>query len=105
MPFVKGQSGNKGGRPKGSPDARRKFYDVQATLEAAGFDPVAAMLEIAMHSESNDLRYKATRDLIDKIAPALKSVEHKTDDTQHNDMLEQLKSAMQIATDKHKKEF
>lgn len=78
----KGEVRNPAGRPVGTKDKRREFYDVVALLEKEGFDPIAAFVQLAKDEfASPDLRFKATKELADRIAPQVKSVaiEHTVD--------------------------
>lgn len=45
-------------------------------LEAEGHDPVRALVEIARNGEEECNRLQANKILLDRIAPALKAVEH-----------------------------
>lgn len=75
--FKPGESGNKEGRPKGISDRRAKLYNTQSKLIAAGFDPIDAMIAMAMNSEDEEIRFKATKTLLDRVVPVLKAIEVK----------------------------
>ncbi len=80
MPGRKGVANNPAGRPKGTPDRRTLHKTVHEQLVIAGFNPVQAMIRIAM-DESIDIktRKSATKDLLDKAYPDLKAVDIKSD--------------------------
>lgn len=78
--YQKGVSGNPKGRPKGIVNAKTICYNIAATMEEMGFDPVRAMIEIAMNEKIDmAVRKSATKDLLDKVVPTIKSIEHKGD--------------------------
>jgi hypothetical protein len=73
----KGEVRNPNGRPKGSTDKRREFYDVVGLLQKEGFDPIQAFVKLAKDEFSApDLRFKATKELADRISPQVKAVQH-----------------------------
>jgi hypothetical protein len=83
----------------------KKFYDVHEILERMGYNPVEALVRIAMNDTLDySLRLKATIVLADKTIPSLKNVEHKRNDDQHAESLNTLKQIFQSICDLHVKE-
>jgi hypothetical protein len=73
----KGERRNPNGRPKGSKDKRREFYDVVKALQETGHDPVRAIIKIAQDElASLEMQHKANATLLTYAAPALKAVQH-----------------------------
>lgn len=104
MKFKPGQTGNPTGRPKGIQDKRTHYYDVQAKLAEMGHDPVAALITLAKDTASDpELRFKANRELIGKVAPVLKAIEHKGDTEMASDLAE-LKAELKAQAAKYKRD-
>jgi hypothetical protein len=85
--FKKGKTGNPLkiglGRPKGSLSAKAQAFVVAECLIKKGFDPISAMIEIARNENHPiSVRQKATKDLLDKVCPSLRAIEHKIEDSQ-----------------------
>ena len=108
MGFKKGNVG----RPKGSKDSRSRYYDVMAALKAENHDPVLSLIRMAKNEDLEpDLRLKADKELIARIAPVLKAVE--MNNTQENEALQaeadalkkELREAEDRANKRHKKEY
>lgn len=72
MSFKSGHAKH-GGRAKGTPN---KLNAARLACEAAGFDPFAALVEIATSSGDEQLRFQASKELAQYIEPKLKAVEH-----------------------------
>lgn len=72
--YQKGVSGNTKGRPVGIKDCRAAFKDLKQILMENNFDPRQAMIELASHPKSS-IRIQATKYLLERISPTLKSIE------------------------------
>jgi hypothetical protein len=81
------------------------YPSVRDQLKKFGFNPVEAMIEIAVDkSHPVSVRRSAIKDLLDKTFPDLKAVEMKTDE----DISESIKEArdmMMKLLDSHTKDF
>lgn len=101
--YKKGQSGNPNGRPVGTV---RKHIDAPALMRERNYCPIKHAMDLLA---SGTLSNKETIDLIkmlaDKAAPNLKAIEHKTDDTQHDAMLAELKTVMSGLAEKFKRDY
>lgn len=86
--FIKGQSGNPGGMPKGI--KHKPAYNVRAILEEIkikkkdgtlleGFNPFMQLAELAVNAKSEKVRCDASAELAGYCAAKLKSVELTTD--------------------------
>ena len=74
-PFVKGTSGNPGGRPKGSVSYKTKL--IEQKLAELDFDPIAAMVELYREKDCpQPVKAKLASELANYIFPKRKSVEH-----------------------------
>lgn len=90
--YKKGQSGNLKGRPKGT---ARQLVDVPSLLRARSYCPITHAIDLILDEKTGSKsRIELIKMLADKCAPNLKAIEHKTDDTQHDEMLESLKTVM-----------
>jgi hypothetical protein len=69
--FKKGQSGNPGGRPKETYSER-----CIKEMQALGFNPVEKLVYLANNARSENVQMESAGKLLDRYAPALKSVEH-----------------------------
>lgn len=84
----KGVSPNPAGRPKGIKDKRHLYLDVKQLLIEKGADPAAVLVELMTNSKDESIRIKAATELSKKYLPDRKAVEHRTDDKQHDDLIE-----------------
>jgi len=104
---VKFKKGN-AGRPKGVKDSRSRYYDVMAALQKEKHDPVLALITLAKNELAEpDLRFKADKELIARIAPVLKAIE--MNNTEENEALkaeaEALKKEMKETEDRYNAKF
>lgn len=75
MAFVKGQSGNPSGRPKGLKDKRSIAADVKAIAEAHDFDPFIEMIKLAKNPTVDEsVRFQCCKELAQYLAPKLKAI-------------------------------
>lgn len=65
MPFAKGVSGNKSGRPKQTPEEKEERERFKELLKSATVTALANIIQIANDKHSRD-RFKANAYLIDK---------------------------------------
>lgn len=65
MPFTKGVSGNKSGRPKQTPEEKEERERFKELLKSATVTALANIIQIANDKHSRD-RFKANTYLIDK---------------------------------------
>lgn len=100
----KGVSNNPKGRPKGIKDRRVAYIDALETLKDMGHNPIEALTIIARESSNELNRIKANAILADKSSPSLRSVEHKTDESQHSDLI-LLKKQMLELENANKKDY
>lgn len=92
------------GRPKGVQDMRTRYYDVLSKLKEMGHDPVEALIILAQdESEDSKLRLKANCELMARIAPVLKAIEHKGD-TDANKEIAELKQEMHAQLEKYRRD-
>lgn len=105
MPFKPGHTLSKGkGRPVGSKDSRSRYYDVMALLESESHDPVMALITLAKDPNADpELRFKANKELVSKVAPQLKAIEHKGDTEMASDVAE-LKAELKAQAEKYKRD-
>jgi hypothetical protein len=90
--FKKGVSGNKNGRPKGT---ARKLIDAPALMRDRNYCPITHAIDLILDKKTTTKeKIDLIKMLADKSAPNLKAIEHKTDDTQHDEMLDSLKTVM-----------
>jgi hypothetical protein len=76
-----GQILNPHGRKKGEKDWRTKRYDLMEVLERKGFDPIEAMVEMAMDTcTEKAIRQRAIKDILDRVLPPLTKVEYGIDE-------------------------
>jgi len=104
MPFKKGNAG----RPKGVKDSRSRYYDVMAALQKEKHDPVQALIKLAKDETAEpELRFKADKELVARIAPILKAVE--MNNSEENEALkaetEALKKELKETEDRLNKKF
>jgi hypothetical protein len=103
--FQKGQSGNPAGKPKGSKDRRREFYNVIELLQQNNHNPFQAMIDLAKDPNADaDLRLKANKELGLRAAPPIKAIEH-IDDTSLQADLESLRNQLEQLTLKYVREY
>lgn len=104
MPGRKGVANNPLGRPRGTQDRRTLHKSVHEQLVIAGFNPVQAMIRIAM-DEAIDIktRKSATKDLLDKAYPDLKAVDIKSDQAMED--IKEIKDYMTALLVDHKEDF
>lgn len=104
MGGVRGVSGNIKGRPKGVPDKRTLYKSVQEQLIEAGYNPVAALIEVA-RDENWDIKVRksAMKDLLDKSYPDLRAVDIKSDQAVEN--FKELKDYMSALLTDNKKDY
>lgn len=103
--WKEGESGNTVGRKPGGKDKRRHYKTVRDQLEAAGFDPIETMIQIAKEENHPvQTRRQATKDLMDKAYPDLKAIEIQSDDKALEDMV-QLKKEMKDLLVEHIREY
>jgi len=101
----KGQTNNPKGRPPGIVDRRHFFYDAMQTLQRIGHNPIESLAMIAQDQTIDIVhRIKADCALIDKVSPSLKSIEHRLDPDQHNDLLK-LREEMLALEKLYKKDY
>lgn len=104
MPFKPGNKINLQGRPKGIKDSRARFYDVMAKLTEMSHDPVVALIILAKDKNAEpELRFKANKELLARIAPILKAIEHKGDTEMASD-IEELKKELKEQSEKYKRD-
>lgn len=65
MPFKKGQSGNKGGRPLKTEEEKREREQFKRLLKSSTVDALRSIIEIANDKDSKD-RLSACKYIIDK---------------------------------------
>lgn len=72
--FKRGQSGNPVGARLGTTS---DFFNVKERLRKSGFDLIASLIEMAENKDYQDnTRIKAHGLLLERVAPALRSIEH-----------------------------
>jgi hypothetical protein len=107
MPSINGKSNNPGGRPKGIKDKRLLYRTVKEQLEAAGYNPVAALIKIALNDFDEyvdvKVRKSAIKDLLDKAYPDLKAVDIKSDQAIAD--VKEIKDYMAELLISHKKDY
>lgn len=74
MAFVKGQSGNPKGKPKGAKNLVKPL-DVADILRKELFNPFIELVDLARNAKSEKVRCEATIELCSYVAPKLKQVE------------------------------
>jgi hypothetical protein len=104
MPAKKGCTGNRAGRPKGIIDKRILYKSVQEQLIEAGYNPVAALIEVA-RDETWDIKVRksAMKDLLDKSYPDLRAVDIKSDQAVEN--VKELKDYMATLLTDNRKDY
>lgn len=101
--FRKGQSGNAKGRPKGT---ARRLIDAPALMRERNYCPITHAIDLILDDKtSTKEKIDLIKMLADKCAPNLKAIEHKTDDTQHDEIIASLKTVMHGLSDKFKRDF
>jgi hypothetical protein len=84
---------------------------VVAECEKAGFNPVQALIEVAKAEGEKfagidwGMRVRAMTVLCEKSSQTFKSVEHKTDESQHSAMLDAVNAVMSPLLDEHKRDY
>jgi hypothetical protein len=94
---------NPKGRPPGGPDIRREFKDLKTVLIEHNFDPREAMILLAQHPKSS-VRIQATKALLERVEPTLRSTEHTGKITVNHD-IDEIKSVMKDLITAHKSEY
>lgn len=75
MPFVKGQSGNAAGRPKGA--LTKAKADIKALASPYGPEAVAVLVKIMHEGETHSVRLAAANALLDRgFGKASQPIEH-----------------------------
>lgn len=101
--YKSGQSGNPKGRPKGT---GRQIIDAAEIMRKHNYCPITHAIKIIMDEKTKSKeRTELIKMLADKYAPNLKAIEHRTDDTQHDDMVESLKNIMVGLASKFTKDY
>jgi hypothetical protein len=75
MPFLKGQSGNIHGRPKGS----KNIYKAEIEKVFADYNPLQRLKELSLTTDDDNLRQSCDKELAQYYAPKLKAIEHSGD--------------------------
>ena len=83
-----------------------RFNDVMSILEKMNYNPIECLVKAAQNEELDwSVRMKAMCIVADKSVPSLKAIEHKTDESQHHDMMSKLSDSMSKLEDKHRREY
>jgi hypothetical protein len=83
-----------------------RFNDVMSILEAMNYNPIESLVKAAQNEELDwPVRMKAMCIVADKSVPSLKAIEHKTDESQHYDMMSKLTANMLELEDKYRSEY
>jgi hypothetical protein len=89
------------GRPK-----KGERIDTIALLKKRNYCPITHAIDLIQSQQtSTKEKIDLIKMLAAKVSPDLKAVEHKTDDTQHDAMLESIKTVMQGLSDQFKRDY
>ena len=84
---------------------RSKYVPIRSRLESEGFDPILEMIEIARDRENSvSVRRQATKDLLDKVFPDLKSVDVTSAETDEEE-IKSLKTKMSALLVENKRDY
>jgi len=80
-------------------------YDVKKILKEKGLDPIEGLLSLAFSEEIEpSVRRQALKDILDRVSPTLKAVEHVGDKKLDSD-LQELKDKMDKLEALYKKDY
>jgi hypothetical protein len=89
------------GRPK-----QGERIDTIALLKKRNYCPITHAIDLIQSATTTTKeKIELIKILASKVAPDLKAVEHKTDDTQHDAVLESLKSVMMSLSETFKRDY
>ena len=85
---------------------KARFNDVMSILEQMNYNPIESLVKAAQNEDLDwPVRMKAMCIVADKSVPSLKAVEHKTDESQHADMMSKLDETMAKLEEQHRSEY
>lgn len=104
--FVKGKCGNP--NANGTAIAKKRYFDTMEELEKQNFNPVERLVRMAKNEAleyDEKTALKATITLVERTTQTFKSIEHKTDDKQHSEILDMLGGVMNPLIEEHKRDY
>lgn len=80
-----------GGRVKGT--LNKSSVEIQARLKELGCNPIEGLAKLAVSTENEDIKFKCYKELAQYVAPKLRAIELKTENSNNIGIAERMKRA------------